>query len=181
MCQPSRDWPLSLSTDWRWDLEEKLLLLCLLYGSFFTLNAENLFRGHRIPASPRRPQLILAALGIDKAFSGAKYAAYVLQLSSLYFPPASLLGLAQHHICRAFGNVNHTWTQTHTRAQGQRVDRRTLICERRGPIQLVIRDSIARMSHKTPAFMAWLLSFCLQLWWLLISPYLPPLRPSRCT
>lgn len=95
MCQLSRDRPLSLSTDWRWDLEEKLLLLCLLYGSFFTLNAENLFRGHRIPASPRRPQLILAALGIDKAFSGAKYAAYVLQLSSLYFPPASLLGLIQ--------------------------------------------------------------------------------------
>lgn len=67
----------------------------MLYGSFFTLNAENLFRGHRIPASSCPPELILAALSIDKAFSGAKYAAYVLQLSSLYFPADSLLGLVQ--------------------------------------------------------------------------------------
>lgn len=85
MCQLSRDWTLSLSTDWRWDLEEKLLLLCLLYGSFFTLNAENLFRGHTISASLHRPELIFAAPGIDKAFSGAKYAGYVLLRSSLYF------------------------------------------------------------------------------------------------
>lgn len=67
----------------------------MLYGSFFTLNAENLFRGHRIPASSCLPELILAALSIDKAFSGAKYAAYVLQLSSLYFPADGLLGLVQ--------------------------------------------------------------------------------------
>lgn len=67
----------------------------MLYGSFFTLNAENLFRGRRIPASLHEPKLIFAALGIDKAFSGAKYAGYVLPLSSLYFPPASLLGLVQ--------------------------------------------------------------------------------------
>lgn len=106
--------PLSLSTDWRWDLEEKLLLLCLLYGSFFTLNAENLFRGHRIPASLHEPELIFAALGIDKAFSGAKYAGYVLPLSSLYFPPASLLGLVQAvsagwRVGRGgSGNVNRT-------------------------------------------------------------------------
>lgn len=95
VCQLSGDWLLYLRTDWRWDLEEKLLLLCLLYGSFFTLNAENLFRGHGIPASSCLPELILAALGINKAFSGAKYAAYVLQLSSLYFPADSLLGLVQ--------------------------------------------------------------------------------------
>lgn len=95
VCQLSRDWLLLLPTDWRWDLEEKLLLLCLLYGSFFTLNAENLFRGHRILASSCLPELILAALSIDKAFSGAKYAAYVLQLSSLYFPADSQIGLVQ--------------------------------------------------------------------------------------
>lgn len=115
MCQLSWDWPLSLSTDWRWDLEEKLLLLCLLYGSFFTLNAENLCRGHRIPASLRRPELIFAALGIDKAFSGAKYAGYVLQLSSLYFPPASLLGLVQP-ISAGVLEMSTTHLYEHTRA-----------------------------------------------------------------
>lgn len=40
---PGRTEPtLPASTDWRLDLGEKLLLLCLLYGSFFTLNAGNL-------------------------------------------------------------------------------------------------------------------------------------------
>lgn len=113
MCQLSRDWLLSLSTDWRWDLEEKLLLLCLLYGSFFTLNAENLCRGHRIPASLHRPELIFAALGIDKAFNGAKYAGYVLQLSSLYFPAASLLGVVQP---RSAGVLEMSTTHKHMRA-----------------------------------------------------------------
>ena len=131
MCQLSWDWPLSLSTDWRWDLEEKLLLLCLLYGSFFTLNAENLFRGHRIPASLRRPELIFAALGIDKAFSGAKYAGYVLQLSSLYFPAEQSIGTCSARICWGFGNVNYTLVRTHTRT-GSTVCQRALICEQRG-------------------------------------------------
>lgn len=44
------------------------------------------------------------------------------------------------------------------------------------PIQAVIRDSIARTSHKSQAFMVWLLSFCLRLWWLLISPQPPHSR-----
>lgn len=118
VCQLSRDWPLSLSTDWRWDLEEKLLLLCLLYGSFFTLNAENLFRGQRIPASPWRPQLILAAPGIDKAFSGAKYAAYVLHLSSLYFPVAQSIGTCSARVCWALGNVSRSSAHAHAREQG---------------------------------------------------------------
>lgn len=115
---------LSLSTDWRWDLEEKLLLLCLLYGSFFTLNAENLFRGHRIPASLHRPELIFAALGIDKAFSGAKYAGYVLQLSSLYFPAASLLGLVQPISAGVLemstAHLHETHTHMHTESEHSR-------------------------------------------------------------
>lgn len=126
MCQLSWDWPLSLSTDWRWDLEEKLLLLCLLYGSFFTLNAENLFRGQRIPASPWRPQLILAALSIDKAFSGAKYAAYVLHLSSLYFPVAQSIGTCSARVCWALGNVSRSSARS---CKGTRDDQCALICE----------------------------------------------------
>lgn len=106
----------------------------MLYGSFFTLNAENLFRGHRIPASLRRPELIFAALGIDKAFSGAKYAGYVLQLSSLYFPPASLLGLVQP-ISAGVLEMSTTHLYEHTHAHGQRVQtplcQCALICERR--------------------------------------------------
>lgn len=167
MCQPSWDRALSLSTDWRWDLEEKLLLLCLLYGSFFTLNAENLCRGHRIPASLPRPELIFAALGIDKAFSRAEYAGYVLHLSSLYFPAASLLGLVQPVPA---GLLKMSSTHAHTELPF------VPACPylRAGRlVWLVIRDSIARRGHKTPAFMARLLSFCLQLQWLLISPYLP--------
>lgn len=177
MCQLSWDRPLSLSTDWRWDLEEKLLLLCLVYGSFFTLNAENLFRGHRISASLHRPELIFAALGIDKAFSGAKYAAYVLQLTSLYFPPASLLGLVQLVSAGVLEMStthlhDHSHTQTHVCTKSEH-SCRFVICERWKPVQLVIRDRIARTSHKTLAFMVRLLSFCLQLWWLLISLSLP--------
>lgn len=83
----------------------------MLYGSFFTLYAENLFRGHRIPASPPWPELIPAALGIDKAFSGAKYAGYVLQPSSLYLPQASLLGLVQPI---SAGALEMSTTHTHT-------------------------------------------------------------------
>ena len=184
MCRLSWDWPLSLSADWRWDLEEKLLLLCLLYGSFFTLDAENLFKGHRIPASLRRPELILAAPGIDKAFSGAKYAGYVLQLSSLYFPPASLLGLVQPVSAGVLEmSTTHLHNHTHTCTQRASTVGVVSLCPYLGavwPIWLVIRDSIARTSHKTPAFMVRLLSFCLQLWWLLISSYLPP-WPSWCT
>lgn len=109
----------------------------MLYGSFFTLNAENLFRGHRIPASPRRPQLILAALGIDKAFGGAQRAADVLPLSSLYFPPASLLGLVRP-VAAALLEMSGSPEQTHVSEQGRRV----------GP-HAVIRDGITRTSRKT--------------------------------
>lgn len=60
-------------------------------------------------ASPRRPQLILAALGIDKAFGGAQYAADVLPLSSLYFPPAGLLGLVLLRFWKCQAHLNrHT-------------------------------------------------------------------------
>lgn len=160
--------PLSLSIDWRWDLEEKLLLLCLLYGSFFTLNAENLFRGHRIPASLHEPKLIFAALGIDKAFSGAKYAGYVLPLSSLYFPPASLLGLVQAVSAGWRVGRGGVLEMSTAHVHGESASPAAVVSVRPylwvvQPIGLVIRDSIARSSHKTPAFMARLLSFCLQL------------------
>lgn len=108
----------------------------MLYGSFFTLNAENLFRGHRIPASLRQPELIFAALGIDKAFSGAKYAGYVLQLSSLYFPPASLLGLVQP-VSAGVLEMSTTHLCEHTRTRtASAVCHRALICEWRSQYDL---------------------------------------------
>lgn len=64
-----------------------------------------------------QPELIFAALCIDKAFRGAQYAGYVLLLASLYFPAASLLGLVQPVSAGAFGNVSYTLALIHTHAQ----------------------------------------------------------------
>lgn len=113
------------------------------------------------------------------------------------FPTSQSIGTCSAPTCWGFGNVNYTHrhmhrntahihAHSHTRARIQYTHAHALlhrhththtsfvsVCpylQAAWPIQLVIRDSIARTGHKTPAFMARLLSFCLQLWWLLISP-----------
>lgn len=90
-----------------------------------------------------------------------------------HHPPPKSIGTCS--VPRLPGLCKMSATGTAHSCKGTRDDQLwPLICERRGR---PIRGSIARTSRKSQAFMAWLLSFCLRLWQLLISSHPSPIPP----
>lgn len=139
----------------------------------------------RTPPPAWRPRLIPVAPGIDKAKAeqGVLQPLYCTSQVSIFQasspPPPKSIGTCS--VPRLPGLWKMSATATAHSCKGTRDDQLwPLICERRGR---PIRGSIARTSRKSRAFMAWLLSFCLRLWQLLISstPLQSPHTPHACT
>lgn len=145
----------SQSTDWRWDLEEKLLLLCLLYGSFFTLNWKNLCRGHRIPASaPLLDSFLQPSVSIKHSAERSMQDMYCSFQS--VFVVGQSIGTCSGCVCGDFGNVS---------------------CTARAPWSasaawVVIRAGFARTSHK-PSFYGPVIVFLSTITVITQFPYLP--------